>query len=113
MFEERDIKYLFPEDYDALSTSFLPNVVLKLKVVGKISYLDFGTIFFQNHTAMNRQTHYALVDKNSLFIELISPLHEYILDMTQKYSHASIKHFFKVIRNVIKELYSHYGIFEL
>lgn len=113
MFEERDIKYLFPEDYEALSTSFLPNVVLKLKVVGKISYLDFGTIFFQNHTAMNRQTHYALVDKNSLFIELISPLHEYILDMTQRYSHASIKHFFKVIRNVIKELYSRYGAFEL
>ena len=95
MFEERDIKYLFPEDYDALSTSFLPNVVLKLKVVGKISYLDFGTIFFQNHTAMNRQTPYALVDKNSLFIELIPPLHEYIVDMTQKYSHASIKHFLK------------------
>ncbi|WP_336931261.1 hypothetical protein [Acinetobacter tandoii] len=113
MFEERDIKYLFPEDYDALATSFLPNVVLKLKVVGKISYLDFGTIFFQNHTAMNRQTHYALVDKNSLFIELISPLHEYILDMTQRYSHASIKHYFKVIRSVIKELYSRYGVFEL
>ena len=113
MFEERDIKYLFPEDYDALSTSFLPNVVLKLKVVGKISYLDFGTIFFQNHTAMNRQTHYALVDKKSLFIELISPLHEYILDMTQRYSHASIKHYFKVIRSVIKELYSRYGVFEL
>ena len=113
MFEERDIKYLFPEDYDALATSFLPNVVLKLKVVGKISYLDFGTIFFQNHTAMNRQKHYALVDKNSLFIELISPLHEYILDMTQRYSHASIKHYFKVIRSVIKELYSRYGVFEL
>ena len=113
MFEERDIKYLFPEDYDALSSSYLPNVVLKLKVVGKISYLDFGTIFFQNHTAMNRQTHYALVDKNSLFIELIPPLHEYILDMTQRYSHASIKHYFKVIRNVIKELYSRYGVFEL
>lgn len=113
MFEERDIKYLFPEDYDALSTSFLPNVVLKLKVVGKISYLDFGTIFFQNHTAVSSRTHYALVDKNSLFTGLISPLHEYILDMAQKYSHASIKHFFKVIRNVVKELYSRYGIFEL
>ncbi|RGD88089.1 hypothetical protein [Acinetobacter sp. SWAC57] len=62
---------------------------------------------------MNRQTHYALVDKKSLFIELISPLHEYILDMTQRYSHASIKHYFKVIRNVIKELYSRYGVFEL
>ncbi|RLZ07854.1 hypothetical protein EAH57_10835 [Acinetobacter sp. 2JN-4] len=113
MFEERDIKYLFPEDYEALSTSFLPNVVLKLKVVGKISYLDFGTIFFQNHTAVSRQTHYALVDKNSLFTGLISPLHEYMLDMAQKYSHASIKHFFKVIRNVVKDLYSRYGIFEL
>jgi len=113
MFEERDIKYLFPEDYEALSTSFLPNVVLKLKVVGKISYLDFGTIFFQNHTAVSRRTHYALVDKNSLFTGLISPLHEYMLDMAQKYSHASIKHFFKVIRNVVKDLYSRYGIFEL
>lgn len=113
MFEERDIKYLFPEDYDDLSTSFLPNVVLKLKVAGKISYLDFGTIFFQNHTAVSYQTHYALVDKKSLFIELISPIHEYILDMTQRYSHASIKHYFKVIRIVIKELYSSYGIFEL
>ncbi|NUF16766.1 hypothetical protein, partial [Acinetobacter lactucae] len=113
MFEERDIKYLFPEDYEALSTSFLPNVVLKLKVVGKISYLDFGTIFFQNHTTVSRRTHYALVDKNSLFTGLISPLHEYMLDMTQKYSHASIKHFFKVIRNVVKDLYSRYGIFEL
>ncbi|MDG3556341.1 hypothetical protein P7L54_10300 [Acinetobacter bereziniae] len=113
MFEEREIKYLFPEDYEALSTSFLPNVVLKLKVVGKISYLDFGTIFFQNHTAVSRRTHYALVDKNSLFTGLISPLHEYMLDMAQKYSHASIKHFFKVIRNVVKDLYSRYGIFEL
>lgn len=113
MFEERDIKYLFPEDYSTLSTSFLPNVVLKLKVAGKIAYLDFGTILYQNHTAVNRQKHYALVDTDSLLIELIEPLHEYILDMAQKYSHASIKHFFKIIRIVIKEVFSLYEKFEI
>ena len=25
MFEKRNIQYLFPEDYDALSNAFLPN----------------------------------------------------------------------------------------
>ena len=44
MFEKRNIQYLFPEDYDALSNAFLPNVVLQVRVDGHIAYLDFGTI---------------------------------------------------------------------
>ena len=28
MFEKRNIQYLFPEDYDALSNAFLPNDVV-------------------------------------------------------------------------------------
>ena len=108
MLVERNIKYLNPEDIEIFSTSYLPNIVMKLDLVGSISYLDFGTILYRNHSVVSRKTHAALVEESSLFIELIEPLHEYFLDMLKKYSHATIKHYFKVTRNVIKDLYSIY-----
>lgn len=113
MFEDRNIQYLFPEDYDALSSAFLPNVVLQLKVDGRITYLDFGTILYKKHTTVKGKTHSASVYKNTLFKQLIKPLHAYILAIVKKYSHASIKHYFKVIRRVMKDLYSLYENIEL
>lgn len=80
MFEERKIQYLYPEDYDALSSAFLPHVVLQLELQGRITYLDFGTILYKRHTTVNKKTHAASVYKNTLFIGLIEPLHEYILN---------------------------------
>lgn len=106
MFVERNIEYISPEEIDRFSTAYIPNIVIKLNLSGSTIYLDFGTILYKNHSAVSRKTHSALVEESSLFIELIEPLHEYFLDMLKKYSHASIKHYFKVIRNVIKDLYS-------
>lgn len=113
MFENRNIQYLFPEDYDALSSAFLPNVVLQVRVDGTIAYLDFGTILYKKHTNVKGKTHSASVYKNTLFSQLITPLHEYALMLVKKYSHASIKHYFKVIRTVMKDLYSLYKNIEL
>ena len=48
MLVERNIKYLNPEDIEIFSTSYLPNIVMKLDLVGSISYLDFGTISYRN-----------------------------------------------------------------
>lgn len=108
MLVERNIQYLNPEDIEIFSTSYLPNIVMKLDLAGSIIYLDFGTILYKNHSVVSRKTHAALVEQSSLLTELIEPLHEYFLDMLTKYSHASIKHYFKVIRNIIKDLYSTY-----
>lgn len=108
MFVERNIEYISPEEIDRFSTAYIPNIVIKLNLSGSTIYLDFGTILYKNHSTVSRKTHSALVEESSLFIELIEPLHEYFLDMLKKYSHASIKHYFKVIRNVIKDLYSTY-----
>ena len=113
MFEKRNIQYLFPEDYDALSNAFLPNVVLQVRVDGHIAYLDFGTILYKKHTTVKGKTHSASVYKNTLFSQLIAPLHKYTLMLVKKYSHASIKHYFKVIRTVMKDLYSLYKNIEL
>lgn len=113
MFVERNIEYISPEEIDRFSTAYIPNIVIKLNLSGSTIYLDFGTILYKNHSTVSRKTHSALVDQSSLFIELIEPLHEYFLDMLKKYSHASIKHYFKVIRNVVKDLYSIYDNIDL
>lgn len=113
MFVERNIEYLSPEEIDRFSTAYIPDVVIKLNLAGSITYLDFATILYKNHSVVSRKTHSASVDQSSLFIELIEPLHEYFLDMLKKYSHASIKHYFKVIRNVVKDLYSIYDSIDL
>lgn len=36
MLVERNIKYLNPEDIEIFSTSYLPNIVMKLDLVGSI-----------------------------------------------------------------------------
>lgn len=108
MFVERNIQYLYPEDIENFSKAYLPNVVIKLNLVGSITYLDFATILYRSHSVVSRKTHAASVEQSSLFIELIEPLRDYFLEMFKKYSHASIKHYFKVIRNVVKDLYSMY-----
>lgn len=113
MFVERNIEYISPEEIDRFSTAYIPNIVIKLNLSGSTIYLAFGTILYKNHSTVSRKTHSALVDQSSLFIELIEPLHEYFLDMLKKYSHASIKHYFKVIRNVVKDLYSIYDNIDL
>lgn len=108
MFVERNIEYIYPEEIDRFSTAYIPNVVIKLNLAGSTTYLDFATILYKNHSVVSRKTHSASVDQSSLFIELIEPLRDYFLEMFKKYSHASIKHYFKVIRNVVKDLYSTY-----
>ncbi|KXZ65092.1 hypothetical protein [Acinetobacter venetianus] len=113
MFEEREIQYIWPEDYNDLLKNDLPNIVFKLNDAGRIAYIDLGTIFYKKHTRVYIKTHTANVYKNTLWTELIDPLHEYILEMTQKYAHASIKHFLKVIRNVVKDLHNLYDEIEL
>lgn len=106
MFSERNIQYLWPEEYEALGEAFLPNVVLKLKLRGTTHYIDFGSILYQEHTKVDRKTHAAKVIERTLISELIQPLHEYLLHMIKAYSHASIHHYFKVIRDISKYLYS-------
>lgn len=108
MFEERQLKYLCPEDYDDLSNTFFPHIVLKLELQGTRVYLDFGTILYRNHTKVNKRTHSSSVYRNTLIVDLVEPMRNYFLDMVKKYSHASIKHFFKVIRVVVKDLYKLY-----
>ncbi|USE83856.1 hypothetical protein [Acinetobacter tibetensis] len=107
MLVERSIQYLYPEEYEALSEAFLPNVVLKLKLRGTNHYIDFGTILYLEHSKVDRRIHASpFVEDNSLISELIKPLHEYVLHMAKIYSHASLQHYFKIIRSITKDLYS-------
>lgn len=109
MFEERNIQYLWPEDFRHLKRAYLPDVVLQIKNAGGIQYLDFGTIFYGEHLAVSKRTHAAPVKKNSLIKNIVEPIKEYFLDMLERYSHASLKHFLKVIRNVVKDVYALFG----
>lgn len=106
MLVERNIQYLWPEEYEALSRAFLPNVVLKLRLRGTIHYIDFGSILYQKHTKVDRKTHAVSVIEKTIITELIEPLQEYLLHMVKAYSHASIQHYFKIIRDISKDLYS-------
>lgn len=107
MLVERSIRYLWPEDFEDLSQAFLPNVVLKLKLRGTIHHIDYGTILYSEHSKIDRRIHAsAFVEDKSLISELIEPLHEYLLHMVKIYSHASLQHYFKVIRDITKDLYS-------
>ena len=107
MLVERNIQYLYPEDYEALSQAFLPNVVLKLKLRGTTHHIDFGTVLYLEHSKVDRRIHASpFVEDNSLISELIKPLHEYVLHMVKIYSHASLLHYFKIIRGITKDLYS-------
>lgn len=79
MLVERNIQYLWPEEYEALSRAFLPNVVLKLRLRGTIHYIDFGSILYQKHTKVDRKTHAVSVIEKTIITELIEPLQEYLL----------------------------------
>lgn len=104
MYEKREVRYLNLDNHEELGSAFLPDVVLLLKVEGQTRYFDLGTIFYTEYLPVSKKTHAASVIKSSFITNLSEPISEYFQDILQKFSHASLMHFLKVIRNVVHDL---------